>query len=43
MRFVDEFRDAEEARALASKITGLCRPGRIYKFMEVCGGHTHTI
>ena len=43
MRFVDEFRDAEKARALAAKITGLCDPGRQYKFMEVCGGHTHTI
>ncbi|WP_410663590.1 hydrogenase formation protein HypD [Amycolatopsis sp. lyj-84] len=43
MRFVDEFRDAEKARALASKIAGLCESGREYKFMEVCGGHTHTI
>src|SRR4051812_16871026 len=43
MRFVDEFRDAEKARALSAKITGLCEPGRQYKFMEVCGGHTHTI
>ena len=33
MRFVDEFRDAEKARALASKIAGLCAPGRRYKFM----------
>ncbi len=43
MRFVDEFRDAGKARALAAKIAGLCEPGRQYKFMEVCGGHTHTI
>ncbi len=43
MRFVDEFRDADKARALASKIAGLCEPGRRYAFMEVCGGHTHTI
>ncbi len=43
MRFVDEYRDAEKARALSAKITGLCEPGRKYKFMEVCGGHTHTI
>ncbi|HLU57737.1 MAG TPA: hydrogenase formation protein HypD [Pseudonocardia sp.] len=48
MRFVDEFRDAGTARALASRIAELCRsipgePGREYKFMEVCGGHTHTI
>ncbi|MDQ4103118.1 MAG: hydrogenase formation protein HypD, partial [Actinomycetota bacterium] len=43
MRFVDEYRDAEKARVLATKIAALCEPGRHYKFMEVCGGHTHTI
>jgi hydrogenase expression/formation protein HypD len=43
MRFVDEYRDAEKARALAASIASLCEPGRSYKFMEVCGGHTHTI
>ncbi|GAB3553325.1 hydrogenase expression/formation protein HypD [Actinopolyspora lacussalsi] len=43
MKFVDEYRDAEKARALSAKITELCEPGRQYKFMEVCGGHTHTI
>ena len=43
MRFVDEFRDADKAQALAAQIAALCEPGRQYKFMEVCGGHTHTI
>jgi hydrogenase expression/formation protein HypD len=43
VRFVDEFRDAEKAQALAARIAALCEPGRRYKFMEVCGGHTHTI
>jgi hydrogenase expression/formation protein HypD len=43
MRFVDEYRDADKARALSAKIASLCEPGRQYKFMEVCGGHTHTI
>jgi hydrogenase expression/formation protein HypD len=43
MRFVDEYRDADRARALAARIAALCVPGRRYKFMEVCGGHTHTI
>jgi hydrogenase expression/formation protein HypD len=43
VRFVDEFRDAEKARVLSARIAGLCEPGRRYKFMEVCGGHTHTI
>ncbi|NMH97209.1 hydrogenase formation protein HypD [Pseudonocardia acidicola] len=43
MKFVDEFRDATTARALATRIAALCEPGRRYTFMEVCGGHTHTI
>src|SRR5262245_21846346 len=43
MRFVDEFRDADKAHALAARITELCAPGRQDKVMEVCGGHTHTI
>ncbi|SCF07217.1 hydrogenase expression/formation protein HypD [Micromonospora viridifaciens] len=43
MRFVDEYRDADRAGALAARIATLCEPGRQYKFMEVCGGHTHTI
>ena len=43
MRFVDEFRDADKARALAARIAALCEPGLQYKLMEVCGGHTHTI
>ena len=43
MRFVDEFRDQQKARALAADIAALCEPGREYKFMEICGGHTHTI
>src|ERR1035437_701485 len=43
MRFVDEFRDAGKAHALDAKIAARCEPGRQYKLMEVCGGHTHTI
>lgn len=43
MKYVDEFRDAELARALGASITSLCEPDRHYKIMEVCGGHTHTI
>jgi hydrogenase expression/formation protein HypD len=43
MRFVDEYRDAEKAQVLSAQIAALCEPGRQYKFMEVCGGHTHTI
>ncbi|MER7506340.1 hydrogenase formation protein HypD [Nonomuraea pusilla] len=43
MKFVDEYRDAGRVRALADEIAALCDPGRTYTFMEVCGGHTHTI
>ncbi len=43
MKFVDEFRDADLAEVLGREITALCAPGRSYKIMEVCGGHTHTI
>ncbi|MDP4014087.1 MAG: hydrogenase formation protein HypD [Candidatus Nanopelagicales bacterium] len=42
MKFVDEFRDPAAARALVKKITQLATEDE-YKFMEVCGGHTHTI
>jgi hydrogenase expression/formation protein HypD len=43
MRFVDEFRDPNIARELGAEIARLARPDRQYRFMEVCGGHTHTI
>jgi hydrogenase expression/formation protein HypD len=43
MKFVDEFRDAELGRMLAGEIVATVEPGRHYKLMEVCGGHTHSI
>jgi hydrogenase expression/formation protein HypD len=43
MRFVDEFRDPDLARALAAEILATAEPGRHVKLMEVCGGHTHSI
>jgi hydrogenase expression/formation protein HypD len=43
MKFVDEFRDAELGRVLAREILAAVEPGRHYKLMEVCGGHTHSI
>ncbi len=43
MRFVDEFRDPAAARKLIGAIERLADGERHYKFMEVCGGHTHTI
>jgi len=42
MRFVDEYRDPVAARALVRRITDLAGDDHL-KFMEVCGGHTHTI
>ena len=43
MKFVDEFRDAELGQVVAGEILAAVEPGRTYKFMEVCGGHTHSI
>ncbi len=43
MKYVDEYRSADAARALSEQIGALVEPGRQYKLMEVCGGHTHTI
>jgi hydrogenase expression/formation protein HypD len=43
MRFVDEFRDGELGQAVAGEILATVDPGRHYKVMEVCGGHTHAI
>src|ERR671937_2290887 len=42
MKYVDEFRNAEIARAVTAEIAALTDPQRHYKIMEVCGGHTHT-
>ncbi len=43
MRFVDEYRTPDVAKRLAAEIAELVEPGRHYKIMEVCGGHTHSI
>jgi hydrogenase expression/formation protein HypD len=43
VKFVDEYRDAELGRALSTEIAAAAEPGRHYKVMEVCGGHTHAI
>jgi hydrogenase expression/formation protein HypD len=43
MKFVDEFRNAGVIRKAAEEIRRLADPGRRYRFMEVCGGHTHAI
>jgi hydrogenase expression/formation protein HypD len=46
VKFVDEYRDPAAARVAVRRITELAEGGRggvPYAFMEVCGGHTHTI
>jgi hydrogenase expression/formation protein HypD len=43
MRYVDEFRDPELITKAAEEILRLAEPGRHYRIMEVCGGHTHAI
>jgi hydrogenase expression/formation protein HypD len=43
MRFVDEFREPELITKTAEEIRRLADPTRHYRFMEVCGGHTHSI
>jgi hydrogenase expression/formation protein HypD len=43
MRYVDEFRDPELITRTSEEIGRLAEPGRHYRIMEVCGGHTHAI
>jgi hydrogenase expression/formation protein HypD len=43
MKYIDEYRDGDLARGIAATIAAEARPGRHYKFMEFCGGHTHAI
>ena len=43
MKYVDEFRDPGLIRTVAREIERVTDPGRTYRIMEVCGGHTHSI
>jgi len=43
MKYVTEFRDADLARRTAAAIAREAAPGRQYRLMEFCGGHTHSI
>src|SRR6202790_5090031 len=43
MRYVDEFRDPALITKTVEEIKRLADPGRVYRIMEVCGGHTHAI
>ncbi|TNC97619.1 MAG: hydrogenase expression/formation protein HypD [Gallionellaceae bacterium] len=43
MKYVDEFRDGELARNIATNIAREAKPNVTYRLMEFCGGHTHAI
>jgi len=43
MKYIDEFRDGNIARQIAARIHAEVQPGRTYRFMEFCGGHTHAL
>lgn len=43
MRYVDEYRAPDLARALAAEIAALAADRPLVRIMEVCGGHTHAI
>jgi len=43
MKYVDEFRDGARARGLAKALADEADPGRHYRLMEFCGGHTHAV
>jgi hydrogenase expression/formation protein HypD len=43
MKYVDEFRDPRLIAQAAEEVRRLADPGRHYRIMEVCGGHTHAI
>jgi hydrogenase expression/formation protein HypD len=43
VKYVDDFRDGALGRAIGARIAAEVQPGRVYAFMEFCGGHTHAI
>ena len=43
MRYVDDFRRHDLAQKLQAAIAREAQPGRDYRIMEFCGGHTHAI
>ncbi len=43
MKYVDEYRSADAALAIAAELRTLVETGDHLKLMEVCGGHTHAI
>jgi hydrogenase expression/formation protein HypD len=43
VKYVDEFRDPRLIKQASDEIRRLADPSRLYRIMEVCGGHTHAI
>lgn len=43
MQYTTEFRNKDEALALADRIRAEVNPARQYRYMEFCGGHTHVL
>ncbi len=43
MKYVDEYRDPVLIENVAREIARTVEPDRLYRIMEVCGGHTHSI
>jgi len=43
MKYITEFRDGDAAQLIAKRIAEEVDPQRVYRLMEFCGGHTHTI
>jgi hydrogenase expression/formation protein HypD len=43
MRYVEEYRDPVLARRITAALAAELVPGRHYRLMEFCGGHTHAI
>ena len=43
MKYIDEFRDAQAAQQLITRIQGAVKADKSYRIMEFCGGHTHTL
>lgn len=43
MKYIDDYRDGDLARAIAATIAHEAARERDYRFMEFCGGHTHAI
>jgi hydrogenase expression/formation protein HypD len=43
MKFIDEFRQPALAEKVLHRISEAVLPGKTYRLMEFCGGHTHTL